>query len=155
MSSIAEIGALLSKKELTLGSVESFTGGLFASEVTAISGASKYFKGALVTYATEEKVRLLGIPSEEVEKHGVVSKEIAYLMAKLGKEKLAVDYCLAFTGNAGPEAMENKPVGEIYIALAGPQKVEVQAFHLQGERNKIQKSAIDLALTLLTKTLQE
>ena len=155
MSSIAEIGALLCKKELTLGSVESFTGGLFASEVTAISGASKYFKGALVTYATEEKVRLLGIPSEEVEKHGVVSKEIAYLMAKLGKEKLAVDYCLAFTGNAGPEAMENKPVGEIYIALAGPQKVEVQAFHLQGERNKIQKSAIDLALTLLTKTLQE
>ena len=155
MSSIAEIGALLSKKELTLGSVESFTGGLFASEVTAISGASKYFKGALVTYATEEKVRLLGIPSEEIEKHGVVSKEIAYLMAKLGKEKLAVDYCLAFTGNAGPEAMENKPVGEIYIALAGPQKVEVQAFHLQGERNKIQKSAIDLALTLLAKTLQE
>lgn len=155
MSSIAEIGALLCKKELTLGSVESFTGGLFASEVTAISGASKYFKGALVTYATEEKVRLLGIPSEEIEKHGVVSKEIAYLMAKLGKEKLAVDYCLAFTGNAGPEAMENKPVGEIYIALAGPQKVEVQAFHLQGERNKIQKSAIDLALTLLAKTLQE
>ena len=155
MNSIAEIGALLCKKELTLGTVESFTGGLFASEVTAISGASKYFKGALVTYATAEKVRLLGISSEEVEKHGVVSKEIAYLMAKLGKEKLAVDYCLAFTGNAGPEAMENKPVGEIYIALAGPQKVEVHAFHLKGERNKIQKSAIDLALTLLTKTLQE
>ena len=153
MTSSAHLNGLFREKRLTLGSVESFTGGLFAESITAVPGASKFYKGGLVTYATEEKVRLLGIPQEDVDQYGVVSKEIAIQMAKRGQEKLAVDYCVSFTGNAGPEAMENKPVGLIYIGLASPDGVEVHEYHLNGERKEIQNSAIFLALALIEKSL--
>ena len=155
MISSKDINLLFREKGLTLGSVESFTGGLFAREITAVSGASRFYKGALVTYATEEKVALLGIKQEDVDKYGVVSKEIAYQMADLGRKKLNVDYCISFTGNAGPEAMENKPVGEIYIGLAGPSKTEAFGYQLEGDRNKIQNEAIILAFTLLEKDLKK
>lgn len=147
------LNTLFREKGLTLGSVESFTGGAFASSIVAVSGASKFYKGGLVTYASEEKVRLLGISQSDVDKYGVVSKEIALQMAKLGKEKLATDYCVSFTGNAGPEVMENKPVGLIYIGIATPKETKAYEFQLEGNRNKIQKSAIDLAYTLLEKAL--
>ena len=149
----AEINALFREKGLTLGSVESFTGGAFASSVVAISGASKFYKGGLVTYASEEKIRLLGIKKEDVEQYGVVSSKIAYQMASLGREKLAVDYCISFTGNAGPEAMENKPVGLIYIGIASPKGTKTYEYQLDGDRQKIQKRAIELAFTLLGETL--
>ena len=113
-----EISALFKQVGSTLGSVESFTGGLFAREITSVPGASKFYKGGLVTYATEEKVALLGIPQKDVDQYGVVSKEIALQMAELGRKKLNVEYCVSFTGNAGPSAMEGKPVGEIYIGIS-------------------------------------
>ena len=69
MATVQDINSLFREKGLTLGSVESFTGGLFAREITAVPGASKFYKGALVTYATEEKVRLLGISQEDVDKY--------------------------------------------------------------------------------------
>ena len=150
-----DINALFRQKGLTLGSVESFTGGLFAREITSVPGASKFYKGALVTYATEEKVRLLGIEQKDVDRYGVVSKEIALQMAKFGREKLNVDVCISFTGNAGPEAMENKPVGEVYIGLATSEKVEAFPYQLEGDRNKIQEKAIFLAFTLLENALKK
>ena len=120
-----------------------------------MAGASKFYKGGLVTYATEEKVALLGIKQELVDEFGVVSKEIALQMAELGKKKLNVDYCISFTGNAGPSAMENKPVGEVYIGLATPEKVEAFPYQLEGDRNKIQEKAIILAFTLLANALKK
>ena len=150
-----EINSLFRAKGLTLGSVESFTGGLFAREMTAVPGASKFYKGGLVTYATEEKVRLLGISHKDVDQYGVVSKEIALQMAELGREKLNVDVCISFTGNAGPDAMENKPVGEVYIGLATKEKVEAFPYQLEGDRHKIQENAIILAFTLLENALKK
>ena len=150
-----DINTLFREKGLTLGSVESFTGGLFAREMTAVPGASKFYKGGLVTYATEEKVRLLGIPQKDVDRYGVVSKEIALQMARLGREKLDVDFCISFTGNAGPDAMENKPVGEVYLAVASKEKVEVFPYQLEGDRHKIQENAIFLAYTLLENALKK
>ena len=123
-----EISALFKQVGLTLGSVESFTGGLFAREITSVPGASKFYKGGLVTYATEEKVALLGIPQKDVDQYGVVSKEIALQMAELGRKKLNVDYCVSFTGNAGPSAMEGKPVGEIYIGVSNREKTEAPLY---------------------------
>ena len=155
MVTVQDINSLFREKGLTLGSVESFTGGLFARGITAVPGASKFYKGALVTYATEEKVRLLGISQEDVDKYGVVSNEIAYQMAKLGREKLNVDVCVSFTGNAGPDAMEGKPVGEIYIGLATKEKVEAYRYQLEGNRNKIQEDAISLALALLENNIKK
>ena len=141
--------------KLTLGSVESFTGGLFASGVTSIPHASKYYKGGLVTYATEEKESLLGISHEDVEEFGVVSKEIAYQMAKYGQDLLNVDICVAFTGNAGPTAMEGKPVGEVFIAVAYKTSVEVFSYLLNGDREQIQDRGVKISLTLLKDILAE
>ena len=80
-----QLNKLFREKGLTLGSVESFTGGLFANTITSISGASKFYKGGYITYATEEKVNLLLIPQNLIDQHGVVSKEIAYYMANNGR----------------------------------------------------------------------
>ncbi len=143
------INRLFREKGRTLGSVESFTGGSFASSITSVSGASHFFKGALVTYATEEKSRILGISYNDIDKYGVVSKEVAGQMASNGKKLLNVDYCVSFTGNAGPEAMEGKPVGEIHIGVAFLEKVQVFSYNLQGSRKEIQDKAICIAFELL------
>ena len=146
---VKEINELFREYGRTLGSVESFTGGLFAKEITAVPGASHFYKGGLVTYATEEKNRLLGIPYTVIDEFGVVSKEVATFMATNAQKLLNVDYCVSFTGNAGPEAMEGKPVGEVYIGVAAYDKVEVYEFHLEGSREDIQKEGVINALRIL------
>ena len=151
----SDINKLFREKGLTLGSVESFTGGLFAKEITAVSGASRFYKGGLVTYATEEKARLLGISREDIEEFGVVSKEIAYQMAEKGRDLLDVDYCVSFTGNAGPEAMEGKPVGEVYIGLATVDGVQAYAFQLKGSREDIQKEGVINAFEIIKNKILE
>ena len=155
MADSSEINKLFREKGLTLGSVESFTGGLFAKEITAVSGASRFYKGGLVTYATEEKARLLGISRDDIEKYGVVSEEIAYQMAENGRELLDVDYCVSFTGNAGPEAMEGKPVGEVYIGISNPDGTEVFAFQLKGNREDIQKEGVENAFEIIRNKIFE
>lgn len=120
----------------TLGSVESFTGGMFAAEITATPGASKYFKGSVVAYSNEIKEKL-GVDTS----NGVVNKEVAIEMALKGKEYLGVDVCVAFTGNAGPTAMEDKPVGLVYIAI----NEQVHELNLEGDRDSIRRQAIEFA----------
>ena len=144
-----EINKLFREYGYTLGSVESFTGGLFAKEMTSVSGASHFYKGGLVTYTTEEKNRLLGIGYDIIDTNGVVSQEVAALMAANGQKILNVDYCVSFTGNAGPEAMEGKPVGEIYIGIATSEATQVYSYHLEGTRQEIQKKGVELALEAL------
>ena len=151
----SEINRLFREYGRTLGSVESFTGGMFASQMTAISGASHFYKGGLVTYATEEKNRLLGISYDEIDQYGVVSQEMAARMAINAQRILNVDYCVSFTGNAGPSAMEGKPVGEIYIGIAVYDKVEVHAFLLKGDRKSIQEEGVKNALDLLGEKILE
>ena len=148
-----EFSNLLKQKGLTLGSVESFTGGLFAREITRIPGASKFYKGGLVTYATEEKINVLGIDKALVDQFGVVSRECAYQMAKNGKEILNVDICVSFTGNAGPDTMENKPCGEIYIGISIKDRVITYPYLLDGDRNYIQETAVSKAYELIAKEI--
>ncbi len=155
MADSSEINKLFREKGLTLGSVESFTGGLFAKTITAVSGASRFYKGGLVTYATIEKARLLGIKQEDIDKYGVVSKEIALQMAEKGRKVLDVDVCVSFTGNAGPDAMEGKPVGEVYIGLAYQDEVKVYPFLLKGDRNSIQEEGVKNALDIIKKNIFE
>ena len=148
-----EINKLFREKGLSLGSVESFTGGLFAKEITSVPGASHFFKGSLITYATEEKNRLLDISYDDIDQYGVVSEQIAYQMALKGQQLLNVDVCVSFTGNAGPDAMEGKKVGEIYIGVAYLDKVEVYPFLLKGDRETIQKEGVKNALAILEKKI--
>ena len=138
------------ENNLTLGSAESFTGGLFATTITSISGASKFYKGSFITYATEEKNKLLQIPEDIIQQHGVVSKEIAFYMANNARHLLGVDVCVSFTGNAGPEAMENKPVGEVHIGIVTAEKAEIYSLNLNGSRDEIRKQAVEFALKKLT-----
>ena len=149
MVDTSEINKLFRERGLTLGSVESFTGGMFAKEITAVSGASKFYKGGLVTYATEEKARLLGISKDDIEQYGVVSEQIAYQMAENGRDLLDADVCVSFTGNAGPEAMEGKPVGEIYIGLSSKDGTLVFPYMLKGTRNSIQEEGVKNALEII------
>ena len=152
---VQTINKLFREYGRTLGSVESFTGGLFAREITAVPGASHFFKGALVTYASEEKNRILGISYQDIDQYGVVSREVAAQMASNGQKLLNVDYCVSFTGNAGPTAMEGKPVGLIYIGVAIYDKVEVYEFNLEGSRDDIQKEGVKHALEILEKKILE
>ena len=153
MSSAESINKLFREKGRTLGSVESFTGGGFAEAITSVSGASHFFKGGYVTYMTEEKNRLLGISWETIDRYGVVSQEVAGEMAGHAKCLLNVDYCVSFTGNAGPSAMEDKPVGEIHIGIAFSDTAQVYSFNLEGTRQEIQDKAIEIAFNLLESTI--
>lgn len=152
---VVTINKLFREYGRTLGSVESFTGGLFAREITKVSGASHFFKGALVTYASEEKNRILGISYDVIDQYGVVSREVAAQMASNGQKLLNVDYCVSFTGNAGPTAMEGKPLGLVYIGIAIYDKVEVYEFHLSGDRDTIQNEGVNNALKLLEQKILE
>ncbi len=130
----------------TIGSVESITGGLFAKTLTDVPGASKVFKGSLVTYSNETKMRLLSIPQETLTKYGAVSNEIGSLMAMNGKKALNVDICVSFTGNAGPETMDQLPVGTCFIGIATAQSQKVFRLSLAGTRNDIRKAAVEFAI---------
>ena len=99
-----ELVELLKAKHLTIGSIESMTGGLFASSITSVPGASKVFKGSVVSYSPLIKENVVGVKKETIETFGVVSKEVAYEMASKGKKLLDVDICVSITGNAGPTA---------------------------------------------------
>lgn len=150
-----DIHTLFKNANRTLGSVESFTGGRFASSITAIPGASKFFVGGYVTYATWEKIRLLNIKKERVDMYGVVSQEIAGDMAMHGKFLLDSDYCISFTGNAGPEPMENKPVGLIYIGVSAYNYTQVFQYLLKGSREEVIAQALGLGYKHLEKMLKD
>ena len=114
------VGSLLQARHQTLGVMESLTGGLLASAITDVSGSSAYFAGGLVTYSPDLKVQM-GVPREVLQQYGVVSKETALAMAHAVREHLGVDIGLGITGVAGPDPLEGKPVGTVYIAVEGPQ----------------------------------
>ena len=141
---------LLKEKELTIGSIESLTGGLFASEITSVPGASKVYKGSIVTYATSEKINLLHIDKDLIDKYGVVSKEVAYEMASKGRKVLDTDLCVSFTGNAGPTCEPGgQPVGKVFIGISDKNITKTYEFDFQGDRNLIRNLSKDKALELL------
>ena len=150
-----EIHTLFRNAGRTLGSVESFTGGRFASSITAIPKASTFFVGGYVTYASWEKIRLLSIQKERVDAYGVVSQEIAGDMAMHGRYLLDSDYCISFTGNAGPTPMENKPVGLIYIGISAYNYTQVFQYLLKGTREEVISQALSLGYSHLAKMLHD
>ena len=121
---------------MKIATVESFTGGLMAAKITSMPGASKYYKGSLISYSNEIK-ELLGVDTS----NGVINKEVALEMALKGKKYFNADLCISFTGNAGPTAMEDKSVGEVYIAFND----KVYPLALRGNRDEIRNQAIEFA----------
>lgn len=137
---------LLKEKKLTLSCAESLTGGLFASSLTNISGASNVFKGGIVSYTNEIKQNILKVKEQTLLNFGAVSKECCFEMANNVKSIFNTDLGVSFTGNAGPTASENKPVGLVYIGISYLDKTEVFEINLTGDRISIKNQCISYAL---------
>ena len=133
----------LSEKGLTLGSIESMTGGLFAAKFCEVPGASKVFKGSVVTYATEIKEKVVGVREQTINDFGVVSEEVACEMAECGRKLLNVDICVAVTGNAGPTCEPGgKPAGFFCVAVATKDGIVTRAFLMNEKRNIVRNVAV-------------
>ncbi len=136
----------LNDENLTVSSAESLTGGLFAQEITSISGASKVFKGSLVCYDSEVKYNVLGVPRVLCKNNGVISRECASEMSLRIKKLMDTDIGISFTGNAGPSVMEGKSVGEVYmcinITMYDITKIIVKHKIFPGNRDDVRKKCI-------------
>ncbi len=149
-----EIGKLLKEKGLTLGVVESATGGLLSHLITNVPGSSDYFKGSVTAYSNEAKVRLLGVVSPTIESFGAVSPQVAEKMAAGGRRLLLVDICLADTGIAGPGgATPQKPPGLFYIGLSHRAGTFSRKHQFNGDREQNKRQAADAALGWLREYL--
>ena len=148
------IGRMLVKSSKTMAVAESCTGGNIAHFVTFNAGSSAYFKGGVVAYSNEIKTRLLDVPAEMIETYGAVSQKVAEAMAVGAQKALNADFTIATTGIAGPDGgTADKPVGTIWIAVAGPSgvKSEKYLFRHNRERNIIRST--QTALNLLRKLI--
>ena len=150
----AIIGKKLTELGKTLATAESCTGGKIAEQITAIPGASKYFKGSVVSYATQSKLDILKIEESILNKYSIVSTQVAEAMAQQAQKLFNVDYAISTTGNAGPtKGDDNAEVGTVCIALATPEGVYSEEFHLGNHRTKVINKAVNKAFELLQKEI--
>ncbi|HEY9353496.1 MAG TPA: CinA family protein [Nocardioides sp.] len=153
MNRVEELNGALQEAGATVATAESLTAGRLAALLTDPPGASKTYRGGFVTYATELKHTLLGVPVSVIETVGVVSAECAAAMAAGARERSGATYGLATTGVAGPEEQEGKPIGTVYVGLSGPHGETTTLLGLSGSRMEIQRDtclfAVDELLGLL------
>ena len=148
----AVIGKQLTELGKTLAIAESCTGGRIAESFTANAGASAYFIGSVVTYATASKVKVLGISEDIINKHSVVSKEVAEAMAKNVRTLFDSDYAISTTGNAGPSKGDSDAeVGTVWIAIATKDHVYSEIFNFGDHREKVIGRATNKAFEMLQK----
>ncbi|WP_339610356.1 competence/damage-inducible protein A [uncultured Planktosalinus sp.] len=154
-TSIEEVVAnLLVKRQQTLSLAESCTGGQMARKVTKMSGASQYFKGGFITYATASKSKILRVSEELIKKHTVVSAEVAEAMAKSARKLYESDYAISTTGIAGPTKGDaNEDVGTVFIGIASPKGVYSEKFNFGKERQRVITSATNKSFELLRKEI--
>lgn len=150
----ASIAKLLVNKKMSLATAESFTGGKIAERITAMPGASAYFKGSVVSYATETKIEVLKVPKKDIEAFSVVSEQVASTMAINVKKLLKTDFAIATTGNAGPSKGDsNADIGTVFIAIASPDGVFTEKFTMGTHRERIVFKGVNKAFELLQKEI--
>ncbi len=144
------IANLLTKNKLSLSLVESCTGGKIANAFVSMEGASSYFKGSMVPYATEVKSGVLGVDSEIIDKYSVVSTEVAEAMAIQSKKMFNTDFSIATTGNAGPDKGDSDAeVGTVCIAIGTPTTIVSKQFVFSNHRKRTIGKATNKSLELL------
>ena len=149
-----EIGELLKQKGLTLGTVESATGGLISHTITNIPGSSEYYRGSVIAYKNDIKTGVIGVSADTLDENGSVSGQVAEEMASGGKQLLDVDICIADTGIAGPGGTTpDKPVGLFYLGLADAKGALSQRHKFYGDREQNKQSAGEAALSWLKEYL--
>jgi nicotinamide-nucleotide amidase len=148
------IGRLLTQQNKTISTAESCTGGKIAQVLTSISGASNYFKGSIISYATQTKIDVLGVRSETIDEYSVVSAEVAKEMVTAIQKIMKTDFAIATTGNAGPSKGDAQAeVGTVFIALATPKGIIVDQFNFGQPREKVIDRAVNKAFEMLQKEL--
>jgi len=143
------------KNGLTLSVAESCTGGLISHYLTTLPGASNFFIAGIVSYSSDVKKSILGIPSEKILQYGVVSEEIAREMAERVRSLTKTDCSLSTTGNLGPDALEGKERGLIYIAANKEGETISQELRLKGDREENKEEASLSALRLLIELMSQ
>ena len=134
----------------SVATAESCTGGLLAELISDIPGASNCFRGGWVTYSNALKIQELGVSSGLLDAHGAVSAPVAEAMAKAAREKAGAEWGISTTGIAGPDGgTTEKPVGTVFISLAGPEVMEVRRFQFPGQRAQIRLRTAQMAMTML------
>ncbi|MEP3836302.1 MAG: competence/damage-inducible protein A [Algibacter sp.] len=148
------IAKQLTKLGKSLAIAESCTGGAVAERFTTHSGASAFFKGGIVTYATESKINILKVSKAEIDSNSVVSYQVAEEMAKNAKQLFQSDYAIATTGNAGPTKGESDAeVGTVFIAIANKTGVYSEGFNFGNSRIKVINKAVNKALEMMLKEI--
>lgn len=151
----AEAVRLLRGRGETLAVAESLTGGLLAATIVEVPGASAVFRGGLVVYATELKAILAGVPEDLLAERGPVDPDVAVELARGARRRCAASWGMGTTGVAGPEPQGGKPVGLVYVAVAGPDGgAEVRRLDLPGDRPAVRDGAVVAALDLLTERVR-
>jgi PncC family amidohydrolase len=141
-------------KSLTIGAVESATGGRIADRITNVPGSSEYFKGSVVAYSNEVKMALLGVKKATLEDYGAVSEQTALEMAQGGRKLLNVDICVSDTGIAGPSGTTpEKPLGLFYLGLAAKDESLSQKHTFLGNREGNKRDAAEAVLNMLKQYL--
>jgi len=149
-----EVGNLLRQRGLTLGIVESATGGLISHRITNVAGSSDYYRGSVTAYSNKVKIKVVGVKEDTINKYGAVSHQVAEEMAQGGRKVLGADICLADTGIAGPSgATPEKPVGLFYLGLSHQGGTFSQKHNFQGNREQNKRSAAEAALGWLKEYL--
>lgn len=148
------VGKLLAAQDKTIGTAESCTGGTIAKMLTSIPGSSRYFKGSIVAYDNNVKTGLLEVRKQTLQKYGAVSEQTVIEMADGLRKKLSTDYAISTSGIAGPDGgSQNKPIGTVWIGIAGPEKTTAHHFLFGNNRERnISKTALQ-ALNLMRKEI--
>lgn len=144
------------QEEITVATAESCTGGNVAGRITRVAGSSAYMQGGIVSYSNDAKARLLGVPQSVLDNPGAVSEECARAMAEGAQKALDATFAVSTTGIAGPSGgTDRKPVGLVYIAVAGPEGTLVEKNVFSGDRAQVIEAATHHALELLVRHLRD
>ena len=137
-----------------IATAESCTGGLLGGRITEVPGSSAIFAGGVQSYANRIKEAALGVPADVLASVGAVSGDVAEAMAEGAKERFGVDWAVSITGVAGPDGgTPDKPVGTVWIGLAGPDGCSARHYTFSGNRPMIRERAIQAALERLRRQL--
>jgi nicotinamide-nucleotide amidase len=145
---------LLDGRGWTLAVAESLTGGLVAAALAGVPGASRTFRGSVTAYATALKHELLGVDAALLAERGAVDGDVAREMAEGVRDRLGADWGASTTGVAGPDPQDGRPVGTVFVAVAGPGGTSVLPLRLTGDRNEIRQASVTAVLELLANELR-
>lgn len=149
------VGAMLAEKGMSLATAESCTGGTLAHKITSVPGSSRYYMGSLITYSNELKKQLLGVTDEALREGGAVSQKVVEQMALGAKERMGTHWALSTSGVAGPGGGSvEKPVGHVWLGIAGPGGVSSKLINIPGSRDLVQERSARIALNILREALK-